>query len=97
MILEEPVFWSFFGSRKSMLLEPKMNKIIVVVRPGGAKRSIKMRLWSLISAFQSPKVPPYTIFYDFEPDLGWILHVFRDVFVALALPKSLRSIVSPSR
>ena len=74
-----------------------MVKIIVVVRPGSAKRSIKMRLCSLVGALWCSKVPPDTCFGDFQSDFGWIWHVFQNVFVALPLPKNLRSIVSPIR
>ena len=97
MILEGPVFWSFFGSQKNMFLEPKMVKIIVVVRPGSAKRLIKMRPCCFVRALWCSRVPPDTFLDDFRSDLGWIWHVFQNVFAALPLPKNLRSIVSSSR
>ena len=97
MILEGPVFCSCFGSQKNMFLEPNMVKIIVVVRPGSAKRLIKMRLCSFVGALWCSKVPPDTFLDDFRSDFEWIWHVFQNVFAALPLPKNLRSIVSPIR
>ena len=97
MILEGPVFCSFFGSQKNMFLEPKMVKIIVVVRPGSAKRLIKMRPCCFVRALWCSRVPPDTFLDDFRSDFEWIWHVFQNVFAALPLPKNLQSIVSPIR
>ena len=86
-------FWSvfclFFGAQKDMFLEPEIVKIIVVVRPGSAKRSIKMRPCSFVRALWCSKVPPDTFLDDYRSDFEWIWHVFQNVFAALPLPKNL--------
>ena len=76
MILEGPVLWTFFGA---CFWSQKIVKIIVVVSPGRAKRSIKMRLCSFVGALWCSKVPPDTFLDDFRSDLGWIWHVFQNV------------------
>ena len=53
-----------------------MVKIIVLVRPGKAKRLKKMRFCYCVGAFGGFRVLPDAFFVDFGPNLGWILHVF---------------------
>ena len=77
-----------------MFWEAKIVKIIVVVRPGSAKRSIKMRLCSFVGALWCSKVPPDTFFGDFRSDFGWIWHIFQNVSVALRVFCMRFSIVS---
>ena len=76
---------------------PKWSPTLVPLSPICRQRWERMRHCSPVGALWCSRVPPDTFFGDFRSDSGWIWHVFQNVFVALPLPKNLRSIVSPIR